>query len=92
MKASALVGMGFVLSALPAVAQNLGGNQQYCQTVNGHLVCKSGDRYDRGSLLRGLGEWQPSARTGIAVPISLCGPDRFPQSFGAYNNLYGFGR
>jgi hypothetical protein len=38
-RAATIVVLGFVFSTSPAAAQNASGYRQYCQTINGHLVC-----------------------------------------------------
>ena len=82
-----------LLSNLPATAQNPGGTRQYCQTINGHVVCDqvAGSPHNWGARPYEVWENGSPARSS---PYRYRAPEApaFPPSFGAYNNLYGFGR
>ena len=90
--AATLVAAAVWLSAVPGLAQSLGGSAQYCRNVNGRLVCSpaaasSGARpyeqWDNGAPARAAGS--------STAPRSYNDAHGFPQSFGAYGALHGFG-
>ena len=76
----------------PTAAQSLGSGQ-YCQNINGRLVCNpifgsNGGRvyeqWENGTPARSAGS------SGYRPPAN--DPYQFPGSFGAYSNLRGFGQ
>ena len=82
----------FSLSVVPVLAQSL-GNAQYCRNVGGRVVCSpatvsSGARpyeqWDNGAPARASGS--------STVPRSYDSAHGFPQSFGAYSAIRGFGQ
>jgi hypothetical protein len=87
--------LGFVLSTFPAAAQTAGGYRQYCQTINGHVVCGQAAGSPGVPGARPYEVWENgSPARAPSSPYRYPAPDApaFPQSFGSYNNLCGFGR
>lgn len=94
-RAATIVVLGFVFSTSPAAAQNASGYRQYCQTINGHLVCGQTAGSPGAPGTRPYEVWEngsparaPSSLYRYPAPYAPA----LPQSFGSYNNLYGFGR
>ena len=87
------VATALTLSASLANAQT---SRQYCQTYNGHLVCKEARGSAPANGARPYEIWRDGspARAPALNQYPSASPDasQFPQSFGAYNNLYGIGR
>lgn len=95
--AATIVATALSLSALPAAAQGADAYRQYCQQINGHLVCKRLTGSAGAAGTRPYERWEngsPAQASGSSGEYRYPAHDpyAFPQSFGAYSNLNGLGR
>jgi hypothetical protein len=84
------------LAALPSMAQSLGGYREFCQNTGGRVVCRQAAAPAGATAARPYERWDngaPARASGSSNDYHYRADDsrQFPQSFGAYSNLGGFG-
>ena len=89
MGAAVLVAAAVSLSAIPAVAQSLGGSAQYCRNVGGRLVCSPAAA---STGTRPYEHWDNGAPAQASGSSSAYRYSPDPLSLGRANTLYGFGK
>jgi len=84
-----LAAAAVALSAVPALAQSLGGYAQYCRNVSGRTVCSPATVSSGARPYEHWDNRNPAQASGSSTAYRYR-PD--PLSLGRPNALYGFGR